>query len=543
MLKKFLLFEQKFTITKAAAIVGFFALLSKFVALVRDPLFTSKFGGDQIYILDIYNAAFRVPDFIFSIFILGTLSVALIPIFVDIMVKDENRARDFANTIITLTMLSMGGIFILLYIFSWQITKLLVPGFTPEMLTETVGLTRIIILAQIIFTLSNVCTNILYSYKRFIIAGIAPILYNLGIILGILVFYPRFGISGLGYGVLLGAAGHLLIQLPELGRSTFRLLPAWKLHDPAIKKFFKLYLPRIFAIDLPVFSLLISTFIASRFEAGSIGIFTLSINLLSLPVSIIALSLATAIFPALSEAYAKNQELIFLDMLKKAFVQILYFMIPLTLLMLIFRAQGVRLYLGHGKFTWENTILTFNTFGVLAFSLISQSLAPILSRAFYSRQNTIIPVSINLMALALNACLAFAFKDHYGIIGIAAAFSVASIFNAVTLFVVLRAVLYKDSKNYEALKKFDDGLVLTAVKIILASIAMALTCHEGLYLLEPLLNTHTVIGLLIQVGCSAFLGVVVFFIVSTLLKLKESQIILDYIKKIISSILPNEKIS
>ncbi len=534
MFKKILSLEQKFSITKAAFIVGFFALLSKFVALVRDPLFTSHFGGDKIYILDIYNAAFRVPDFIFSVFILGTLSVALIPVFVDLVVKDKKRAQAFANTIITLTMLVMGGGFILLYILAWPITKLLVPGFSADSLSQAVGLTRIIILSQIIFTLSNTCTNILYSYKRFIMAGVAPILYNIGIIAGILFFYPRFGIPGLGYGVLLGAALHLIVQLPELARTSFKLRPAWNLDDAAIKQFLKLYLPRIFAIDLSVVSLLVATFIASNLQTGSIAIFTLAVNLLSLPVSIIALSLATAIFPSLSEKFALGDEAGFLAMLKKTFIQILYFMIPLTLLMLIFRAQGVRLYLGHGKFTWENTILTFSVLGVLVFALISQSLTPIFARAFYSRQNTITPVTINLIALMVNIILAFALKGRYGIIGVAAAFSIASIFNAITLFIVLRAHLYKHSHNTVALKEFDDDLVATTFKIVLASVFMALTSYASLYVFAPLVHTDTVLGLLIQVGCSGILGLIVFFAASTLLKLRESQIILDYIKKVLS---------
>ncbi len=529
-------FEQDFSITKAAFIVGFFAFLSKLVALVRDPLFASEFGGEKIYILDVYAAAFRIPDFIFSIFILGTLSVALIPIFVDLKIKNEKKANEFANTIITGAILLMGGIFGLVFIFARPLTAALVPGFSPDLLNETVTLTRIIALSQIIFTLSNICTNILYATKRFIIAGIAPILYNVGIIAGILVFYPRVGIKGLGLGVLLGAACHLLIQLPELTRSCLRLAPVLNLKTEAVRQFFKLYLPRIFAIDLPVFSLLIAAYIGSNLPSGSIGIFTLCVNLLSLPVSIIALSLATAIFPALSESYSKGREEDFLSMLKKTIVQVLYFMVPLTLLMIIFRAQGVRLYLGHGNFTWDNTILTFTVFGILAFALVSQSLSPILARAFYSRQNTITPLVVNLGALAINSLLAFVLKDHYGILGVAAAFSIASIFNAITLFIVLRSALYKTSLEWFSLKKFDDELVITSLKIILASVLMGLASYGGLYLLElPLrqvLEIHTVIGLLLQVGGAATLGIVVFFVASTALKLKESQIILDYLKKV-----------
>jgi putative peptidoglycan lipid II flippase len=543
MLNKLLLFEQKFSISKAATIVGVFAMLSKLVALIRDPLFASTFGGNKIYILDIYNAAFRVPDFIFNIFILGTLSVAFIPVFVELLTKDAKRAAALANTIITLTMSVMGGIFFLLFLFARPITAKLVPGFSADMLKETVGLTRLIILSQIIFTLSNICSNVLYSYKRFVMAGIAPILYNVGIILGIIWLYPRFGIIGLGYGVLAGAMMHLLIQLPEMFRSAFYIKPQWQIHDPAIKKFLKLYIPRIFAIDLSVFSLLVGTFIASNLQSGSIAIFTLSMNLLSIPVSIIALSLATAVFPALSEAYAENNEQEYLSLLKKTLVQIFYFMIPATLLMLVFRAQGVRLYLGHGNFTWENTILTFNTFGVLAFCVLGQSLTPLLARAFYSRQNTKTPVVVNLLSLALNAMLAFVLGKSFGILGIAAAFAVASLFNAFILFILLRSRLHKTNLEPEALRQFDSELFTVIGKIMLASMAMGSISYGGLYLFEPYVNTHTNLGLLIQSGGAGIAGLVVFFVASSLLNLRESQIILDYLKKVLGNLLPSTKLS
>lgn len=543
MLKKLLEFEKKFSITKAATIVGIFAFLSKLVALVRDPLFASTFGGPKIYILDIYNAAFRVPDFIFNIFIAGTLSVAFIPIFVELLTKDKDRAAKLANTIITLTMLVMGAIFGILLILARPITARLVPGFTPDHLNETIRLTRLIILSQIIFSLSNICTNALYSYKRFVVAGLAPILYNLGIISGIVWFYPRFGIIGLGYGVIFGAFLHLLIQLPEMFRSAFYLKPQWQVRDPAIKKFWKLYLPRIFAIDLSVFSLLISTFIASKLESGSIAIFTLAMNLLSIPVSIIALSLATAIFPALSEAYATGKDLQFLNMLKKTLVQVFYFMIPMTLLMLVFRAQGVRLYLGHGNFTWDNTILTFNTFGVLSFSLLAQSLTPLLARAFYSRQNTATPVVINIISMIINIILAFSFGNAFGIMGIAAAFAVASIFNALALFIVLRSHLHRSGLEVELLSQFDSELITVIGKIMIASIAMGLVSYAGLYLIAPHVNTATNLGLLIQAGISAIIGIIVFFAASSWLNLRESQIILDYFKRIFGRFDATDKLS
>ncbi len=326
-------------------------------------------------------------------------------------------------------------------------------------------------------------------------------------------------------------------------RSAFYLKPQWQISDPAVKKFWKLYLPRIFAVDLAVFSLLISTFIASKLESGSIAIFTLAMNLLSIPVSIIALSLATAVFPALSESFAEGKEPQFLNMLKKTLVQVFYFMIPLTVLMLVFRAQGVRLYLGHGNFTWNNTILTFNALGVLTFSLLGQSLTPLLARAFFSRQNTQTPVIINLISLVLNAALAFGLGSAYGIMGIAAAFAIASSFNALSLFVVLRLRLRKSSLAPDMLKQFDAELLMVVGKILLASIAMGLVSYAGLHLIAPHVNTATNLGLLIQAGLSAIVGLIVFFAASSWLNLRESKIILDFFKKVLGNLLPSNKLS
>lgn len=525
-------FEQDFSVSRAAVIVGFFALISKLVALFRDPLFASTFGGDKIYILDIYSAAFRVPDFIISVFVLGTLSVALIPIFVNLLVKDREEANKFANTIITLTMLFMGLVFFTLFLFARPITKLLVPGFSPFMLDETVKLTRLIIFSQIVFTLSNTCTNILYSFKRFVMAGLAPILYNLGIILGILVFYEQFGIMGLGYGVLVGAALHLLVQLPELYRTSFRLEITLAAKKVNIRKFLKLYLPRVPVFDLSIFSLLISTFIASKLEQGSIAIFNLAMNLQTIPVSIIALSLATAVFPALSQAHAEGKEKDFLRVLGKTIIQVFYFMVPIMCLMMLFRAQGIRLYLGHGNFTWENTILTFTTFGVLAFSLLSQSLAPILSRVFYSQQNTITPVRVNIFSMAINTVLAFALGKSYGIVGIAAAFSIASVFNATVLFFIMYNHVQKTISDQDAIKQFNSNIFSSVLKITTASLVCGLGAYGGLRFFAHIFNTHTSLGLFFQLSGATIFAVICYFIAGVALKLKETLFFFNKLKNI-----------
>ncbi len=535
MFKKLLSLENTFTVTRAATIVGFFTLLSKVVAAVRDPLLTSKFGGDRIYVLDVYNAAFRIPDFLFTMFIAGTLSVAFIPIFVELLVIDEEKAQRVSNTVVTLSMLGMGFLFFLVLLFAHPLAKALVPGFTPDRIAQTASLMRLIALSQIIFTLSNTCTNILYAYKRFIFAGFAPVLYNGGIIVGILFFYDRFGIQGLGYGVLLGALLHLVVQVPELVRASYRLRPAFFVSEDSVKKFWKLYVPRIFVIDLSVFSLLISTFVASGLATGSIAIFSLAVNLQSIPISIISLSLATAVFPALSEAFATKDNAKFMQLLKKTISQVLYFIIPISILMLVFRAQIVRLYYGHGRFSWDNTILTFSTLGVLCFSLLSQSLSPILARAFYSRQNTIIPVCVNLLSMGVNIILASMLAKPYGVVGIAEAFTVASIFNALLLFVLLRRSL---GKTESLLESFDKPILRTLGIIIISSLLLGFASYGGLYVFASIFNTHTTLGILLQLCGSSIVGIAVFLAAGNFWGLEETAYVLRFVKKYIPSAFP-----
>jgi putative peptidoglycan lipid II flippase len=191
-------FELSFSISKAAGIVGFFTLASRLMGLVRDRLFASTFGAGDA--LDSYYAAFRIPDFVFNLLILGTLSVAFIPIFSELLLKDKQKAYKTANSVLNATFFGMAALCFVLFIFSSQLTKALVPGFHDAKFQETLLLTRIFLISPVIFTLSNVFTSILNAQKKFIAVGLAPILYNAGIIFGLLYLYPHYGMKGLGYG-------------------------------------------------------------------------------------------------------------------------------------------------------------------------------------------------------------------------------------------------------------------------------------------------------------------------------------------------------
>lgn len=518
MIKRLKTFEKHFSVSKAAAIVGFFALISRIVGLLRDRLFASNFGAGDT--LDVYYAAFRIPDLVFNLLVLGTLSVAFIPVFTELLITDKEKAYKTANSILNFSFLLMSTLCLVLIFLAKPLTHLLVPGFEGQKFSDTVVLTRIFLLSPIIFTASNIFSSILNSQKKFIIANLAPVMYNLGIIFGLLVLYPRFGLYGLGWGVIIGAGLHLLVQIPEAIYFGYSWQGVMDLKDPAIKKVLKLFLPRILGVDNSQVSLLIGSIIGSVLMSGSIAVFNLANNLQAVPLGVFAISTAIAIFPHLSELYANKNETDFAKNLSHAVSQIIFFMIPFTILMLLFRAHIVRLAFGAGKFNWDDTILTFNTLGMFSLSLLAQGLSPLLARAFYARQDTKTPVIIGVGTMVINLILALFLGKSYGAAGMAAGFSVAAFFNATVLFFLMRRKISKVISG-TALEIFDKGIFISLSKVTTASILMGLTGYAGLYAMAPFVNTHTALGLLIQSAIAFVLAGTVFYAVGNFLKIPQ----------------------
>ncbi len=537
MIKKLHSLEDDFNLNKAAAIIGLLTLASAFTGFLRDRLFAGHFGAGNT--LDVYYAAFHIPDFIYNLLVLGTLSVAFIPIFTEWLIKDKKHAYHIANTILNASVLLMAAACLVLYAFSVQLTRLLVPGFPPEKFAQTLMLTRLFLLSPVIFTASNVFGSILNSQKRFLIANLAPVLYNLGIIFGLLYFYPIFGLKGLGYGVIFGALLHLAAQLLEAVRLGFRWQWAWNIRDGAVRKFGKLFIPRIFGLDTSQISLLVGSVIGSLLTAGTIAVLNLANNLRAVPVNVFAVAIAVAAFPVMSEQYIKGDHEAFSQTLGDSINRTMFFMVPATIFVLLFRAYIVRLAYGAGRFNWADTTATFNTLGIFAISLFAQGLLPVLARAFYARHNTKTPVIINLLSLALNIAFSYwlgvnAFTWHVqisifnfrmqtgGVEGIALGFTIASLINCAALYALLHAALSKDlAANSLALDKFDASLTRTTAKILIASLAMGLTGYAAIYAFAPLVNTRTTLGLLVQAGSATLAAAAAFFAAARLLKLSQ----------------------
>lgn len=514
-------FNEKHAIGRSAALVGFFGLIADIAGLVRDRLFAAHFGAGHT--LDAYYAAFRIPDFVYNVLILGTLSVAFIPVFTEHLVGDQEDAKRIANTILTASTLGLSVICGVLYFFVPQLTRhVIAPGFTGQTFNDAVMLSKLFLLSPIIFTASSIFGSVLNSLNRFLTVSIAPVLYNLGIIFGIYFFYPRYGIIGLGYGVIFGALLHFTTQIIGAAIAGFRYRPWFDIHHLGVKKIFKLFLPRVIGIDNASVSLLIASYLGSFLAAGSIAVFNFANNLNTVPLGIFALAFATAAFPNLSELFARKDENGFNATLSKTAVNILYFMIPSSVLLIILRAQIVRVIYGSGNFNWQATRLTANALGWFAASLFAQALIPLLSRAFYARQNTILPVIGGLFTIVINAGASYFLVKPFGVAGLAVGFSIAAVCNALFLFVTLKPRL----KEFSIKPATSD-----TVKILVSSLLLAVACYGGLYLVQEFLPLTRTVYVLAQGGIAGILGLLVYLGVTRALGMGQSALAVNMIKR------------
>ena len=398
MLSRFFNSQTK-TITFAAFLLAVSAIVSRFLGLFRDRLLASTFGAGQE--LDAYFLAFRIPDFIYGILIMGGVSVIFLPVFAEYFKKSEKEGWFLSNIVLNcflVLLIILCGILALLT--PWLI-KLIAPGFDLAQRDLAVSLTRIMFLSPIFFGLSSIFSGILHYFNRFLAYSIAPILYNLGIIFGIIFFVPTFGVMGLVYGVILGAFAHWIIQLPAAYASGFRYVPVFNFKYPGLLKIFKFMTWRVIGTSVYNINLIVITAIASTLTIGSIAVFNFANNLSHVPIGIIGASFAMAAFPALSRSWASGAKEEFLENFSSTFRQILFLVIPVSLLIFLFRVEIVQLILGVGQFGWPEVQLTSASLGLFSLGIFALTLVPFLLRLFFSLQDVKTPTIIGLVYMVL----------------------------------------------------------------------------------------------------------------------------------------------
>lgn len=389
---------------EAAFLLGFFALLSQIMAVIRDRLFASMGAGVE---LDIYFASFRIPDILFVAIASFAALTVILPFFIEKLNTNKQQARDFINSIFTLFFLAIIIISIVVFFAVPYLVEIFFSGFEVGAQEEVVLLTRILLLSPILLGISNLFASITQTFRKFFVYALSPVLYNLGIILGLLFFYPHLGIIGLGFGVVLGAGLHMLIQVPVIIAHGF--FPRFSLKMPAseIKKILILALPRTIGLSVQQIALFVLISTAASMAVGSIAVFQLSLNLQSVPLSIIGVSYSVAAFPTLARLYSKNKTKQFIDQVLTATRHIIFWSIPIAVLFVVLRAQIVRVILGSGKFDWDDTQLTAASFAIFSLSVVAQSLILLLVKGFYAAGKTLVPVVANVLCAGFIIIFAF----------------------------------------------------------------------------------------------------------------------------------------
>lgn len=535
-----LLNTQTKSISSASLILAVSYVFSAVLGMMRDRLLAGTFGAGNE--LDVYYAAFTVPDFIALLLIFGATAAAVIPVFSSYLIKSKEEAWKYVSTLLNVFLGFLIIVCLVLIVFTPFILSFTAPGFSGEKKEMAVLLMRIMFLSPIILGASNMISGILQVFHRFLVTALAPLMYNIGIITGILFFVPHFGLAGLAWGVVFGGILHLSVQLPALFFSGFKYKLDFNFRDPGVVKTIKLMAPRSLGLGANQLNTIAITAIASTLMAGSIAVFNLANNLSLMFLNAIAVSVSTAAFPSMSMAFLKNEKDEFLQKFSSIFRQVIFLTVPLSLLLLLLRAQVVRVVLGAGKFGWADTYLTTACLGIFAFNLIAPQLTLLLSKTFYAAHNTKVPAIISIITVFLNIFLSLLFvwlirvspgfyiflqnalrlggvKD-VGIIGLALAYSLTGALQTVLLMIMF----YKKFPKLR-IKEISDSLY----KIVVASLVMLVVTFAVRQILGSIVSLQTFWGIFFQLSVSGFVGIATYAVATHLLKSPENKTVVDSI--------------
>ncbi len=511
-------------IHEAAYLLGFFAIASQVLALIRDRLLAYSFGAGHT--LDIYYAAFRVPDFIFvTVSSLVSASV-LIPFFVHRLDRDETQGKKFIDSIFSVFFGVIALVSLVAFFLMPFLLRLLFPQWTGDPLFPTlIQLSRLLLLSPFFLGLSNLLSSITQMYNRFFIYALSPLVYNIGIIIGIVFLVPYFGLLGLGYGVALGAFLHFFIQVPfVVSRGLFPKLTA-SLRKNEVWKVMLTSLPRTLALSSNEIAEFCFIIFASFLGVGAVSVFNFSWNLQSVPLSIIGVSYSLAVFPTLTRLHSGGKTEEFIQKMVLSAKHIIFLALPATVLFVVLRAQIVRTILGAGKFDWNDTRLTAAALALFTISLIPQCLVLLFVRAYYSSGATRKPVLINILSSLVTILLGFSFVKLSGISsgvrhmlesvlrvkdipGTAVLMLPLAYTVGVTINMIVHWIYFE--KDFGT---FSKHVRKTILEIGLASLALGFVSYLFLQLGAPLFNQDTLVGIFSQGLIAGVAGISVCVII------------------------------
>jgi putative peptidoglycan lipid II flippase len=497
---------------QAAYILALFAFGSQMLALVRDRMLAHQFGAGSE--LDIYYAAFRIPDLLFVLF----ASVLSVYVLLPFVTKAKEDGANVLAQVFTLFLYVYVAVALLVFIAAPWLAPILFPGLASES-ESLVLLLRILLLQPLLLGISSLLGVVTQLSHRFVIYAISPLVYNLGIIFGIAVLYPFMGLSGLAVGVVLGAFGHMIIQWPLVYRSEHSFGLVRKINFSLIWSVLLVAMPRALTLSIHQIVILFLIALATTLEAGSVSVFQFAFNLQSVPLAIIGMSYSVAAFPVLADLFAKSRHEEFTAHLLTAFRHIIFWSFPIIALVIVLRAQIVRVVLGSGEFDWSDTRLTAAVLALFIVGLVAQSILLLLNRAFYACGNARTPLWVALVGAATSISSAFFFLHYFttndslrelvegafrlvGVSGtevvvLAAAFVVGVMLEVIILVYLITKTF---SVNWSSFGR-------QMVQSITAAMVAAFASYATLVFVVDGINQETFIGIMLQGSVAGLVGV------------------------------------
>ena len=517
--------KKQMTVGSAAMVLALMVLLSRVLGLVRDRLLATFFAPDA---LGVYFAAFRIPNFIFELLVMGALTSAFIPVYSKYLAQDdEHEAARVASGLINLSLIFFTVLAVPLFVLAPWISRLIAPGFTQAQQAQMTSFTRFMLFFQVVpLLVGNVFTGILQSHNLFLIPALAPVLYNVGIIIGVIAFAGTFGLWAPVYGVGIGAFLFVLIQIPALFHVGYRHTAEINPKRPGIREVGRLMGPRTFGLAVTQIDTTVDLILASLLGARMVTIFNFAQQLQQLPIGLFGQTIAQAALPSLSQLSAKEEQDAFIKTVRSAMHQIMFLVLPASMLFMVLRIPVVRLIYGAARFDWAATVATGMTLSAFSISLFAQAIVQVLARGFYALLDSKTPVLVGVASVLLNSVLSIVFIRflHLPIWALGLSTSVASILNACLLLYLL------DRKTPGLL---GGALLYPVLKMGIATVVTGAALYAPLKLFDQLVfdTTHT-FGLLLLTGVSGTIGLVTYFFLSWVFNVDQVHDVMRLMKRL-----------
>ena len=500
-------------LVNASLILTVAALASRLLGWVRLLVIGSQFGASRE--LDAYFAAFRIPDAIFQLVVAGALSAALIPVFSGYRAREqESEAWRLASSVINLVVIALAALSLLMAIFAPIVVPIVAPGFDAPTTELTVRMTRVMLLSPVFIGMGAVVSGILNSYERFAVPAVAPLIYNLAIILAAIFLAPIMGVEGLAVGVAVGSLAHLVIQLPNLGSVGQRYDLTIGLRHPGVRKVAWLMGPRMLGLAAGQINFIVSTVLASGLPEGSITAYNYAFQLSQIPVGVLGVSVAVALFPTLSRDAALGRINEIRRQVAGSLRILVFLAAPLTAIMIVLAQPLAAVFFQYGLFGARSTERTADALVFFSIGLGGHIVVHVLTRAFYAMQDTRTPVLWAIIAVAINVPLMMLLVGPMGVAGLALSLSISAVLEVIGLVWALR----------RRIESVQEGAVLRSVaRSAVAAGAAALLMLGGLRLVQDWLAPLLVngFGRLVVLAVLSAAGVAIFALVAAALRSPE----------------------